>query len=438
MNILIVDDNDEKRDHVVRALTDKLSSKADLQIRTARDYDEAIDALRVDFHDLVVLDLVLPGTGTGPSKETSRALIRQLMHGDRLMAPTNIIGLTAYEEVAEQERLYYSENLLALEFYDRDSTGWVDRIVARITYLVRSKDAALRFRSNSYDLDVFVLAARHENEFRPIKKALFSIVEADTHPMWRGQIALGTIVGPDGALLRAGLACVGEMGMAPTAAVATQAINLFRPRIIGMIGMCCGFSIPECSAPRKLLDAIVVREVNCWEEGKYLEQANSAREFLSRSRARMVDDRIRDQVDLAVEMAADTLTPALGRLAKKPAYKAVLAKFGPEKVRSVPEVKFAPIVSGSSVIADEAVIRQIVQLQPNSIGLDMEIYGLYAAVDKTLGAKPSVLGVKGVSDFGEAAKDDAAQTMASTVATTVFLGLLRRLNIFSSVKVIAA
>ena len=69
-------------------------------------------------------------------------------------------------------------------------------------------------------------------------------------------------------------------------------------------------------------------------------------------------------------------------------------------VRDVPSVRFGMLVSGSSVIADEDVVRDILQRHPTAIGLDMEMFGLFTAVDRCFGRRPSVLGIKGVADFG--------------------------------------
>ena len=101
-------------------------------------------------------------------------------------------------------------------------------------------------------------------------------------------------------------------------------------------------------------------------------------------------------------------------------------------VRDVPSVRFGMLVSGSSVIADEDVVRDILQRHPTAIGLDMEMFGLFTAVDRCFGRRPSVLGIKGVADFGHAAKDDFAQRGASVVSAEVFKSILPSLPIFET------
>jgi nucleoside phosphorylase/CheY-like chemotaxis protein len=427
IKILVVDDNEEKRSRVTAILYEKLAPRR-VYVGEAANYEEALSALQQRFFDLVVLDLLLPAAGQPPSEITSRALISLILQG-RLLPPMHIIGLTEFPEAKEKERQFYDENLFALEHYAHGDVGWADRIIGKVKYLMRSKNAAIQFQNNSYDLDVFVLAARYENEYLPVRRKLFSRVESERHPIWGGSIALGSIKRRDRRSLDAGLACVGEMGMAPTAAVAAQAITVFRPRLIAMLGMCCGFATAGCSSPRKLMDAIIVRQVACWEEGKYVEQTESGSEFRNRSKTRMVDDLIRDEVEAVVERSSETITPPLKKFAQQREYEGIRKHFG-AAVRDVPDVRFGTLVSGSSVIADEAAVGEILQRHPAAIGLDMEIFGLYTAADRCLGQRPSVLGIKGVADFGHAAKDDFAQKGASIVSAEVFKSVLANLRIF--------
>jgi nucleoside phosphorylase/CheY-like chemotaxis protein len=407
-------------------LTNFSDSEFDLfQVET---YEEALNALRERYYDVVIIDLLLPALDGTISKVSSRAIINAVLRGTNLISPMHIIGLTAYENIAEEERNFYEENLLAIEFYDPTDQKWEKRLIAKIRYLFQSKKAGLLFQAQSYDLDVFVLAARHENEFLPVRKRLFTTILGDHHPLWPSGVCLGQIRLKDGRVLNAGLACIGEMGMATAAAVTSQAISVFRPRLVAMLGMCCGFTIGP--SPRKLLDAIVIREVDCWEEGKYVALSGSHNEFQNRSKSRLVDDAIRQDVESIIERSVETIQPALRRLARQKMYKDVRALLGDQNVRERPDVKFAPIVSGSSVIADRNMVAEILDRHPSAIGLDMEIFGVYAAADRSLGRRPSVLGIKGVADFGEATKNDAAQAAASLVATEVFKSILPHLRIF--------
>ncbi|PQZ77362.1 MULTISPECIES: response regulator [unclassified Brevundimonas] len=431
MRILIVDDAEDKRRDVRCALQAEFQDQYTLELDEAVDYEEALERLRDGFYDLVVLDLFLPDAVRSPTDDVSKALIKQVVRGDRLIPPTHIIGLTAYPLKIECERPFYDEHLLALLHYDAVDSTWRTALCSRIRYLVASKRAAARFRLESYDFDLVVMTARHENEYVPVAQSLFKRKVAEEFLPWAGMVSIGEVAGPGQRPLKTALVCIGEMGMAPAAAAASEAMNLFRPRMIAMVGMCCGFNTSVSASPRKLLDVLVAREVACWEEGKYESDKQSGDgQFRNRAKTRLVDDAIRNQVEQTVEQASAHLTPRLRRVANTKQYKAVAEQFDETDIRAIPEVKFSPIVSGSSVVADDDMITEILGRHPNALGLDMEIAGLHAAVDRCLGKKPSVLAVKGVADFGRADKGANAQVMASRCATEVFLGIIGQLDIF--------
>lgn len=438
MRILIVDDNQQKRLDVKRCLHEA-NLGAELTIGEAVDYEEALTALKEEFYDLVILDVMLPGAGGGPSKDTSRALIRMVMAGADLIPPTNIIALTAFPEVEEKERAFYDEHIFAIETYDETSDGWRNKLISKIKYLRRSKRAGAEFYRNSFNTDILVIAARYENEFVPIKDELFHKLVSENHAVWRRKpLAIGLVEGPQGLKLRTTMVCASEMGMATTAAVAAEAIGVFRPRLVVMLGMCCGFATDGASVDQKFLNALVVREVSCWEVGKYVETMKDTPEFLSRAKSRQVNEAIRDEVDSIVERQRDTIRPGISQLLARGDMVEITRDLPSERWSGTPEVRFGPIVSGSSVIASEEVIKEIIQRHPSALGLDMEVYGLYTAVEQCVGLKPSVLAIKGVADFGDASKADKAQLAASKVATVVFKSILAELTMFMPEPAIAS
>lgn len=429
MKILVIDDNEVKRARVKQVLVSGFEGRP-IDVIEAEDYEQAMRALEQSHFDLVILDLLLPGAGNEASLATSGAIIRNVLNGTAAFAPSHIIGLTAFKEVATQASHFYDENLLSLEVYSEVSNDWADRIVSKIRYLLKSKQAATSFQANSFDYDVVILVARYESEYRPIVEWLMPNAETTDHPLWQGKASFGHLQVPGHRTLRTIICCVGEMGMAPAAAMASQAITLFRPRMLAMLGMCCGFDSEECASPRKIMDAIVAREVCCWEEGKYLDQFKKNTEFKNRAKVRTVDDVIREQVGQAIEASVDVLQPDLQAFVQRDEYRAIFDHFGERKVRDIPNIQYAAIVSGSSVIADRNMVSEIIDRHPNALGLDMEMYGVYTAVERSFGRKPSVIGIKGIADFGDVNKDDRAQKSASQLSAQILKSLLPQLTIW--------
>jgi nucleoside phosphorylase len=89
---------------------------------------------------------------------------------------------------------------------------------------------------------------------------------------------------------------------------------------------------------------------------------------------------------------------------------------------------YTATVSGSSLIADEKKIAEIIKRHPRAIGLEMENYALYTAIDFLPGLKPCKLAIKGVADFGDGQKKDDVQKLASTFSAITFFKILDALH----------
>ena len=75
-----------------------------------------------------------------------------------------------------------------------------------------------------------------------------------------------------------------------------------------------------------------------------------------------------------------------------------------------------PMASGASVLADARVADRIKKHQhKNVVGLDMETYGVFAAVN-SCDPKVKVLSLKAVCDNGDVKKNDEFQPFASRVS----------------------
>ena len=53
---------------------------------------------------------------------------------------------------------------------------------------------------------------------------------------------------------------------------------------------------------------------------------------------------------------------------------------------------------------------------PGAIGLEMEIYGMFIAVEYAIGRPPEYIAFKTAADFADSEKKDAAQKLASAIS----------------------
>ena len=73
----------------------------------------------------------------------------------------------------------------------------------------------------------------------------------------------------------------------------------------------------------------------------------------------------------------------------------------------------------SYVVAHDVKGDEIINRFPNALGLEMEIFGFFKAIELAVGAKPAMMAVKGVADFGDGSKHKLFQPLASRLSYCV-------------------
>ena len=422
-NILVIEDDAEKARSVCDGVRSVVSD-IDIRSEIVTNLVDALRRLEVNYYDLVVLDILIPAANRNPNSENSRVIIEQLASG-RLVMPACVIGLTAFEDEYRAESQYYSDNLFSIEQYDRNSDRWLKNIVSRIRFLNRWKSAYGRASSFSFDIDVAFLTARSETEFNPIINRMEWVAGPSddlllykSKKLKRGTIRIGRHI------LRTVVCCQEEMGMAAAAAVTAQLVAQFRPKVVMMLGMCCGFRQEECQNRSNLGDVIVARETACWDDGKYGEVDNKSF-FFNRAKPRVVESSVDHLIGSLLESDMNSLRESMKDTWNRPKAKSLRRKFK-DDTGVFPDVKYGLLLSGSSVIAHDVKGDEIIMRFGNALGLEMEVFGVYTAVDRSVGVRPLVLGIKGVADFGDGAKHKEFQSLSSELSYCVGSVILAR------------
>jgi nucleoside phosphorylase/CheY-like chemotaxis protein len=422
-SILVIEDTPAKVDVIQEKLRSRLSN-LDLHIDVVASLVEALKRLEQTYYDFVILDILIPAVAFNPRAENSRTIIEQLASG-QLITPACVVGLTAYEEEYRTESRYYAENLFSIERYKLDSEEWIDNIATKIRFVSKWKAAYSRAYSSNYDYDLVLMTARFDNEFRPIVQNIewASGPNEEINLFRNKKLLTGTVRFGD-RVLRVGAFCIGEMGMSAAAAAATQLVHQLRPRMLLMLGMCCGFRQEKCQSKSKLGDIIIARSAACWDEGRYGELEKESF-FFNRALPLSVHDDLDSLISSLVETEMAAFQASMKRTWSE-RRSILLRKEFAEDTGEYPEPKYGLLLSGSSVVAHELKGDEIIDRFPNALGLEMETFAVYKAAALTVGVKPIVLSIKGVADFGNGSKHKKFQGLASRLSYDIGREIITR------------
>jgi nucleoside phosphorylase len=196
-----------------------------------------------------------------------------------------------------------------------------------------------------------------------------------------------------------------RMGMVASATAAYKAIDILRPKLLAMAGICAGIR-DAC----ELGDAIFADPCWDWQMGKKAEGGFE-----------IAPDQVGAPLDVSQMFAL--LRQDRARLFQ------IAEMFQGEKPNRAPSIHIGPVATGSAVLADEATAGNIRDQQHRKLlGVDMELYGVYSAARDSSGPRPRTFGVKAVCDYADAEKSDKYQRYAAHVSAQVLATFAERFS----------
>ncbi|MCV0437436.1 MAG: hypothetical protein K5880_02305 [Hydrogenophaga sp.] len=376
MKYLLIEDLDAKADEIsayLRSIDDAA------QIDRVDNLGEARHRLLVNEYELIIFDIYLPLTKGESEQDVSSEILADFARSRNYHAEA--IAVTKYSDRGlQRSRLFNDNGVTVVEFSESDGQ-WRESLLQKVRKIQSSRR-----------LDFIVFCALTK------ERSAYQNTEADLgeHMQIGGlncqELSVGNYQGM----------CItpSRMGLVNMAIACTKAIELFRPKIVAMSGICAGVL-----GESKYLD-IVVGQV-CWEyqTGKFK------------------DGKFK-QEPYQVPMKSLFKTE-LEQLAEQPAFVTGLKQglFDTELKES--GVHVAPISSGSVVIADSARMTEIGEQHRKWAALEMEMYSLYEAASQSV-VEPLFFGAKAVVDMGDQGKADALHATACTLSARFVVEVLKR------------
>lgn len=182
--------------------------------------------------------------------------------------------------------------------------------------------------------------------------------------------------------------------MVSAAFVTTYALNTFNPHIVLMCGVCAGVK-----GKTNIGDLMVLTPVLNYEYGK-----RDKGGFQPGYRQRQINGKIRSVIE---KMSSDERL--LENIRRGFEYK----NGKPDKQL---EVKICSGASGSAVVTDEGIVKEIISCQRDVGAIDMEAYAVAEISCIALEKEIPWLVVKGVQDFADEDKNDKYRQYAAYVS----------------------
>jgi len=399
MKILIVDDERTRYKKLIQSLLNNMGlSREDVDYAVCT--EDAKKKLAVIEYDLLILDLLIPlWLEDEPSEKHSEDLLNELNCDDEYKKPKKIVGITAEKDTVSETIKQFENQTWQVIRYEPSCTNWITKIENCVRYLQSTNES----QKLEFNYDLAIICALDDPELSEILKLNWSWSEPkpidDNTFIYEGSVTVNN------KALKVCAAHASRMGMVATANKTSSIINALRPKMIVMTGICGGIK-----SNTNFGDVIFAECVWDYQSGK-IKGKNGSSSFEVSPHQLTASTDIRSKFELL--KADKSLLPQLTN------------DFG-EHVNANPRLLLGPVATGAAVIADPEYVQTIIQQQRKVLGIEMEIYGLYSAVENASNPKPKVFAIKSVCDFADVEKDDDYQKYCSYLSANVLRVFIER------------
>ncbi|MBD0684358.1 hypothetical protein CGA22_07450 [Pseudomonas sp. PSB18] len=397
MKVLIVEDEQEKR----RLISEAVNS-ADGMVYSDIDYAHDLSAakrkLQKNKYQLVILDINIPPDSVSTAATgLGLELLDFIKNNLKAIKPTYVIGMSAYREGVDAAAEDFNFPLWRFVDFSYEQMGWQSTIKDAVEYLNDNNKPPYTADGNNYHTDLCIYVALEEElasiknlpvDWVPIKVAHDDARYYKTQ-FKRGKTSLDVVV-----------VASPEMGMPIAAVFAAKLIHTFRPKYLGIAGICAGVHTKS-----KMGDVLVADPCFDLGSGKWtLDKKDGELKFLPALYQRRLDDTLRTNISLQGD--------------NKLLLENIWKGFHYSKPKDHPEVIVGPMGSGGSVLQALEMMEQARERHKNLIGIEMESYSVFTACEFASAPKPRCFSMKAVCDFGDSKKADDYHDYAAYVSAS--------------------
>lgn len=402
LSILIIDDTEAKRTLMSSFIKNKFVELKNAIFDEASCTNEGLTKMFKKQYDLVLLDLYITQNArdSNPDPQKAANLLSQIHELENVKKPTHVLGITRMniEEIKDEQKHIFEDNLWALLHYDDMSNVWQERLETKIDYLIRSKKQLYSNPQYDYDVAIFNALETPENEW--VKKLFQEGWTKIEHPFDKSNNYYQTrCTNQEGKTIRIVTCTPNIMGSSAAAMVTTKMLMHFRPKYLFMTGISAAAD-DDCGKVN-FGDIIVATEATDKGNGKFCKEGSDLR-FKPDPKSFHTKPYI---VTIFDDLKGDKAT--LRRI--KDDYP--IPDFAPASELSIITGQVASV---PAVVANDDIVDEMLFHQRYLRGIEMEAYGMYLAASYCVEPAPKAFAsLKSVSDFANQQKGNYYRNYAA-------------------------
>lgn len=365
MKIMLIEDDEKKRDTIVKYLNTKsVPSDEIILVKNMTDFAANLNA---DI-GLFIIDIRIPSVDNGLASQNGPAILETIVKAGKNDAL--LLAISSYPDDFPNLRDTFEKCGCILANF-RESNSWQSTLDHLLVQLKRNV---------KFDFLIFCALQEERNpyvaQFRNAKRIIRGSIDCF-------DISIGDQKGS--------VILLPKMGLVNAAATAAVCIDRYKPCVVAMSGICGGFH------PRAHLGQLFICEMAYeYQSGKW-----------------STDGFLQEPYQVQTDQTVITLLAALA------SQEELLAQLEAGFPGTRPSQQHAPAVgiftSGSAVIADKNFLNQIEQIHRKVHALDMEVFAVQRAAQLST-QKPACICAKTVVDLCDNSKDDKIHSYGSYIS----------------------
>lgn len=389
MNILILEDCEVKLEKIRKIIE---ISVDDSQITICKCFFDFTKESSSKKYDIIVVDLVVPQfKDSNDTIDASEYILEPIRTIGCHNFCTPTIAITQHKDAAVDNFELLNSHDITILTYSHEDDSWISPLVQKLqSNIPRLTYDFVIVCALDKEAEAFSEAGYQIGPIRCLMGIKFRTINIKNK---RGIIAIPV-----------------RMGLVSSAITSSRAIDIFNPKLVCMSGICAGID-----GKADVYDVIIPESCHQHDSGKWTNDG-----FIPELYSVQIQHKLRLLIEEITSTDEFLNEISTGYVASNEEL--------PPNINSInPKVKIATTSSGSSVIADNKMLKVVENTHKRMTAFEMESYSLYESARQALSA-PMCFSAKCVVDNGNENKGDEYHRIAAIVSAKSVYKILEKLE----------